>query len=80
MASLSAIGTVMITAVPRPETGVSIHLVDAEYDTGRVIAQCRVPVLAGDSVDDLAARVQARERELIVQTLTAQASASPDGG
>lgn len=69
-----------VLAAGDAETGVSIHLVDAEYDTGRVIAQCRVPVLAGDSVDDLAARVQARERELIVQTLAAQASGSPDGG
>jgi phosphoribosylglycinamide formyltransferase-1 len=51
------------------ETGVSIHLVDAGYDTGRVIAQCRVPVLPGDSVADLASRVQAREREFVVETL-----------
>jgi phosphoribosylglycinamide formyltransferase-1 len=61
-------------------TGASIHLVDAEYDTGRVIAQCRVPVLAGDSVDDLAARVQASERDLVVQTLAAQAKGSSHGG
>ena len=51
------------------ETGASIHLVDAEYDTGPVVAQCRVPVLPGDSVTSLAARVQARERELVVETL-----------
>ena len=51
------------------ETGVSIHLVDAEYDTGRVLAQCRVPVMPGDSVADLASRVQAREREFVVETL-----------
>ena len=51
------------------ETGVSIHLVDAEYDTGAVIAQCRVPVLPGDTIDDLASRVQIREREFVVETL-----------
>lgn len=51
------------------ETGVSIHLVDAEYDTGPVVAQCRVPVLPGDSVSDLSARVRAREREFLVETL-----------
>lgn len=51
------------------ETGASIHLVEAEYDTGPVVAQARVPVLPGDSVADLAARVQARERELVVETL-----------
>jgi phosphoribosylglycinamide formyltransferase-1 len=58
------------------ETGVSVHLVDAEYDTGRVLAQCRVPVLQGDSVDDLAARVQAREREFLVETLAELARSS----
>jgi phosphoribosylglycinamide formyltransferase-1 len=51
------------------ETGVSVHLVDAEYDTGRVLAQCRVPVLPGDSVTDLASRVQERERAFLVETL-----------
>jgi phosphoribosylglycinamide formyltransferase-1 len=26
------------------ETGVSIHLVDTDYDTGAIVRQCRVPV------------------------------------
>jgi phosphoribosylglycinamide formyltransferase 1 len=51
------------------ETGASIHLVDSEYDTGPVLARCRVPVMPGDSVAALAERVQARERELVVETL-----------
>jgi len=51
------------------ETGVSIHFVDAEYDTGRILAQCLVPVMPGDSVADLASRVQAREKEFVVETL-----------
>jgi phosphoribosylglycinamide formyltransferase-1 len=51
------------------ESGVSIHLVDAEYDTGAVICQCRVPILQGDSVDDLKARVRAREKEFVVETM-----------
>src|SRR5262245_25381484 len=51
------------------ETGVTVHLVDADYDSGPVLAQCRVPVLAGDSVTELAARVQARERQFIVEPL-----------
>lgn len=50
-------------------TGASIHLVDAEYDTGPVIAQCEVPVQAGDTVESLAERVQTRERVLLVETL-----------
>ena len=51
------------------ETGVSIHLVDPEYDTGSIVRQCKIPVLMGDSVDDLKARVRAREKEFVVETL-----------
>jgi len=56
------------------ESGVSIHLVDPEYDTGPIVRQCRVPVLPGDSVDDLKTRVQAREKEFVVETLAAIAT------
>jgi phosphoribosylglycinamide formyltransferase-1 len=50
-------------------TGVSVHRVEGEYDTGPVLAQCQVPVLPGDDVETLAARVQARERQFVVETL-----------
>jgi phosphoribosylglycinamide formyltransferase-1 len=51
------------------ESGPSVHLVDAEYDTGRVLAQAQVPVEAGDTPAALAARVQERERRLVVAVL-----------
>lgn len=51
------------------ESGASIHLVDADYDTGTIVGQCRVPVFRGDSLDDLKARVRACEKELVVETL-----------
>jgi phosphoribosylglycinamide formyltransferase-1 len=51
------------------ESGISIHLVDADYDSGAVVRQCRVPVLPGDSVADLKGRVQAREKAFVVETL-----------
>lgn len=51
------------------ESGPSVHLVDAEYDTGRVLAQAQVPVEAGDTPETLAARVQERERRLVVAVL-----------
>src|ERR1700730_13729703 len=51
------------------ETGVSIHLVDGEYDQGFVIAQCRVSVLNSDTPATLQARVLAREHEFLVETL-----------
>jgi len=51
------------------ESGSSVHLVDAEYDTGRVLAQTQVPVEAGDTPETLAQRVQAAERRLLVAVL-----------
>ena len=56
------------------QSGVSIHLVDPEYDTGRIVRQCTVPVLRDDSVADLKARVRAREKEFVVETLAAIAT------
>jgi len=56
------------------ESGVSIHLVDADYDTGAIVRQCTVPVFRGDSVDDLKARVRARERAFVIETLAQIAS------
>ncbi len=50
-------------------TGVSVHLVDADYDTGPVIAQAEVPVEPGDTVEALAARVRARERDFLIEVL-----------
>lgn len=51
------------------ESGPSVHLVDAEYDTGRVLAQAQVPVEPNDTPEILAARVQERERRLVVAVL-----------
>ena len=51
------------------ESGSSVHLVDAEYDTGRVLAQTQVPVETGDTPETLAQRVQAAERRLLVAVL-----------
>jgi phosphoribosylglycinamide formyltransferase-1 len=39
------------------ETGVTVHLVDDEYDRGAVVAQWRIPVRAGESAEALAKRV-----------------------
>jgi phosphoribosylglycinamide formyltransferase 1 len=50
-------------------TGVTIHLVDGHYDTGRILAQREVRVLKGDTPDSLAIRVLTIEHELLVETL-----------
>ncbi len=58
-----------VLAAGERETGVTIHRVDAQYDQGAIIAQSRVPVLEGDTVTVLAARVLAEEHRLLVETL-----------
>ena len=39
------------------ETGVTVHLLDDEYDRGPIVAQWRVPIEPSDTADSLAARV-----------------------
>jgi len=39
------------------ETGVTVHLVDDDYDRGRIVAQWRIPVEKSDTAESLAARV-----------------------
>jgi formyltetrahydrofolate-dependent phosphoribosylglycinamide formyltransferase len=45
-------------------TGVTVHYVDEDYDTGTIVAQGSVPVRPGDDVVSLAARVLKVEHEL----------------
>jgi phosphoribosylglycinamide formyltransferase 1 len=63
-----------VLAAGREQSGSTVHWVDAHYDTGTVIRQVRVPVAAGDIAESLAARVQAAERELVVEVLAAAAA------
>jgi len=53
------------------ESGATVHLVDAEYDHGRILDQLRVPVLPGDSPEDLQKRVYAAEMDLYPRALAA---------
>jgi phosphoribosylglycinamide formyltransferase 1 len=50
-------------------TGVTVHYVDNEYDTGPIIWQQPVPVLEGDTVDTLSARVFEAEKEAYPKVL-----------
>jgi phosphoribosylglycinamide formyltransferase-1 len=63
-----------VLAAGEAESGASVHLVDADYDTGAVVRQARVHVLPGDTVESLKARVQACERDAVIGTLAAIAS------
>lgn len=57
------------------ESGATVHLVDEVYDRGRVLAQGRVPVLAGDTPETLAARVLTVEHRLLPAVVLAAAAA-----
>lgn len=59
------------------ETGITIHWVDEQYDTGPIISQLTIPVLADDSATTLAARVLPMEHELLVDTLVKLTSNVP---
>jgi len=57
------------------ESGASVHLVDERYDQGPVLAQARVPVLAGDTPERLAERVLEVEHRLLPAVVLAAARA-----
>ena len=46
-------------------SGATVHLTDDAYDTGPIVLQEAVPVEDDDTVETLAARVQAAERRLV---------------
>ncbi|XP_050375651.1 phosphoribosylglycinamide formyltransferase, chloroplastic [Argentina anserina] len=52
-------------------SGPTIHFVDEHYDTGRILAQRVVPVLANDTAELIAARVLREEHRLYVEVITA---------
>ena len=58
-----------IIADGEKETGVTIHVVDADYDTGPILAQKKVPVLADDTAETLAERVLAVEHTFYAETI-----------
>lgn len=51
-------------------TGVTIHLVNEEYDQGRIIAQAEVPVAPSDTPESLAERVLEKEHEFLPEVLS----------
>lgn len=51
------------------ESGVTIHWVDSDVDTGKIIQQVRVPRLADDTIDSFEERIHAAEYQLYPQVL-----------
>nr|WP_294526596.1 phosphoribosylglycinamide formyltransferase [uncultured Rhodopila sp.] len=59
--------------------GCTVHLVTAEMDSGPILAQAAVPVLDGDSEDDLAERILRQEHAIYPAALAALATGRPVG-
>ncbi len=57
-----------------PMTGATVHFVDEEYDTGPILVQARVPVMPGDTAQQLATRVLREEHVLYPKALSLVAS------
>jgi formyltetrahydrofolate-dependent phosphoribosylglycinamide formyltransferase len=51
------------------ETGCTVHLVNAEIDAGKILAQTKVPILIGDNVQQLHARIKEQEHILLPKVL-----------
>ena len=60
-----------VLAAGEKESGCTVHLVDNEFDHGRVLLERRVPVLPGDTPEVLQARVYAAEMEAYPEALAA---------
>ena len=58
-----------VLAAKVDESGPTVHRVTDDYDEGDVVAHQPVPVLAGDDVETLAARVLAAEHDLYWRTI-----------
>jgi len=58
-----------VLAAGETSTGVTVHVVDEQYDHGPIVAQSTVPILPDDDVEQLSARVLEQEHTLYVEVL-----------
>jgi phosphoribosylglycinamide formyltransferase-1 len=52
-----------------PETGATVHLVDEGVDTGPILRQEAVPILPGDTVETLHARIRSVEHRILPEVV-----------
>jgi phosphoribosylglycinamide formyltransferase 1 len=53
----------------RKKSGITIHLIDEEYDRGRILFQAECPVLSTDTPADLANRIHLLEHQHYPETI-----------
>jgi phosphoribosylglycinamide formyltransferase 1 len=62
-----------VIAAGETESGVCIHIVDAEYDTGTVLFQKAIPLIPGETSASLEARIKALESDAYLEAIRAWA-------
>lgn len=67
-----------VLAAGVPTSGPTVHRVTEHYDEGDILGHTEVPVLPGDDVASLAARVLAAEHALYWRTIARVFDAAPD--
>jgi phosphoribosylglycinamide formyltransferase-1 len=58
-----------VVAAQETESGPTVHIVDEEYDHGKIVMQKRVPVHPADTPDDVAQRVLAVEHKIFPEAI-----------
>jgi phosphoribosylglycinamide formyltransferase-1 len=58
-------------------TGCTVHVVTDDVDAGPILLQAAVPVLEGDTVETLHARIQAEEHRILPEAIEILAQKSP---
>ncbi len=58
-----------------PETGCTVHYVDAGMDTGPTLLRAKVPVKPGDTAETLHARIQEQEHRIYPEAIRLAAAA-----
>lgn len=56
-----------VLAAGEKESGCTVHIADGGCDTGRILVQKSVPVMPGDTVDTLYARIAPKEKEALIE-------------
>ena len=62
-----------------PESGCTVHYVDAGMDTGPIISQAMVPVLPDDTPESLHARIQVEEHRIYPEAIAKVATSLRSG-
>lgn len=59
------------------ESGCTVHMVNENFDEGRILKQVRVPVKPDDTPETLAARIRPYEHQILIKTANQLLNPSP---